>query len=99
MDPFFNHVNQQHPQIKFTVENSENNILAFLDTQIKLEDDHFESVVYRKQTYTVALLNIEAVCPMNWKKGIILGAINRACIICSTKEAFLSEVEKLKLIF
>ena len=33
-------------QIKFTVENSENIILAFLHTQIKLEDDHFESVVY-----------------------------------------------------
>ena len=99
VDPFFNHINQQHPQIKFTVENSENNILAFLDTQIKLEDDHFESIVYRKQTYTGVLLNIEAVCPMNWKKGLILGAINRASIICSTKEAFLSEVEKLKLIF
>ena len=32
VDPFFNHINQQHPQTKFTVENSENNILAFLDT-------------------------------------------------------------------
>ena len=57
VDPFFNQINQQHPPIKFTVENSENNILAFLDTQIKLEDDHFESVVYRKQTYTGVLLN------------------------------------------
>ena len=87
-DPFFNHINQQHPQIKFTVENSVDNALPFLDTQISLKDDHFESIVYRKQTYTGVLLNIEAVCPMSWKKGLILGAINRAKNICSSNEAF-----------
>ena len=99
VDPFFNHINQQHPQIKFTVENSVDNALPFLDTQISLKDDHFESIVYRKQTYTGVLLNIEAVCPMSWKKGLILGAINRAKVICSSNEAFLSEVGKLKEIF
>ena len=29
---FCNHINNQHPKIKFTVEESENNVLAFLHT-------------------------------------------------------------------
>ena len=36
---------------------------------------------------------------MNWKKGLILEAIDRASIMCLTEEALISEVEKLKLIF
>ena len=34
------------------MENSVDNALPFLDNQISLKDDHFESIVYRKQTYT-----------------------------------------------
>ena len=36
---------------------------------------------------------------MSWKKGLILGAINRAKVICSSNEAFFSEVGKLKEVF
>ena len=93
------HINHQHPNIKFTVEESKNNILPFLNTEIKLIDDHFESSVFRKDTNTNVLLNIDAVCPMSWRKGLVCGALNRALIICSSKESFLDEVEKLKIIF
>ena len=98
-DNFFNHINNQHPQIKFTVEKSVNNTLAFLDTEIKFIGDHFESFVFRKATNTNVLLNVDAVCPMSWKKGLVFGAINRALVICSSKEAFLSEMDKLKILF
>ena len=39
------------------------------------------------------------MCPVTCKKGVILEALNRAKIICSTRELFLSEVEKLKTMF
>ena len=43
---FFEPINNQHPQIKFTVEKSVNNCLAFLDTEIRLCGDEFESTVH-----------------------------------------------------
>ena len=45
------------------------------------------------------LLNFEAVCPVTWKKGAILGTLNIAKIIFSTRELFLSEVEKLRTMY
>ena len=95
--PFLDHINHQHGNI--TVEESVNNVLAFLDTSICIKGNNFESCVYRKSTNTDVLLNFDAVCPVTWKKGVILGALNRAKIICSTRELFLSEVEELKTIF
>ena len=96
---FFNHINNQHPNIKFTVEESENNVLAFLDTQISIKDDEFQSCVFRKKTNTDVLLNNDAICPVSWKRGLIFGALNRAKMICSTQELFSKEVFKLRDIF
>ena len=98
-DKFFDHINNQHPQIKFTVEKSINNSLAFLDTEIKLNGDEFESTVFRKQTNTNVLLNVDAICPVSWKKGLVLGALNRASIIGSGKVNLLSEIDKLTTIY
>ena len=97
--PFLNHINSQHPNIKFTVEESVNNVLPFLDTCIELKGDYFESFVYRKKTNTNVLLNAEATCPANWKRSVIFGAINRAKMICKSHHLFLKEVSKLKSIF
>ena len=97
--PFLHHINSQHPNIKFTVEESVNNILPFLDTCIELKGDYFESYVYRKKTNTNVLLNAEATCPVNWKRSVIFGAINRAKRICKSHNLFLKEVSKLKGIF
>ena len=97
--PFFDHINSQHSNIKFTVEKSTNNCLPFLNTEIKLLGDSFESCVYRKATNTNVLLNVDAVCPMSWRKSLVFGAINRAKVICSSGESFYREIEKLKIIF
>ena len=39
------------------------------------------------------------MCQVTWKKGVILGTLNRAKIIYSSRELFLGEVEKLKTMF
>ena len=75
--PFLNHINNQHANIKFTVDESENNILSFLVTRICIKGDEFSACVLRKSTNTVVLLNFSAMCPVAWKRGIILGSLNR----------------------
>ena len=97
--PFLDHLNNQHKNIKFTVEESINNVLPFLNTEITLVGDHFDSCVFRKSTNTNVLLNMNAVCPISWKKSLIFGALNRAMVICSNRALFLEEVEKLREIF
>ena len=97
--PFLDHLNSQHKNIKFTVEESINHVLPFLNTEMKLVGDHFESCVFRKSTNTNVVLNMSAVCPMSWKKSLIFGALNRAKIICSNRDLFLEEVENLRVIF
>ena len=97
--PFLDHINHQHPNIKFTVEKNINNVLPFLNTRIEIVGDHFESCIYRKDTNTNVLLNVCAVCPYSWKKGILFGALHRAKMICSSKPLFFKEVSKLRSIF
>ena len=53
---FLNHINSQHPDIKLTVEESNNNVFSFLNTQISLVGDRYESCVFGKSTITGVLL-------------------------------------------
>ena len=55
--------------------------------------------MYSKCANTDVLLNFDAVYLITWKKGVILGTPYRVKIICSTRELFLNEVEKLKTMF
>ena len=54
----------QHNDIKFTVKQStKTNFLSFLDVQVKLRNDDYETNVWRKSTNTGLLLNFYAMCP------------------------------------
>lgn len=98
-EDFLNHINNQHKNIKFTIEKSIDNVLPFLDTRVEIVGDSFESCVFRKPTNTNVLLNASAICPTRWKKGLILGAIHRAKMICSSSNLFEREVDNLRDIF
>ena len=97
-EPFLDHINSQHPNIKFTVEKSIDS-LPFLNTEIKIVGDSFESIIYRKASNTNVLLNFSSICPLSWKKGIIFGALNRAKIVCSNTVLLSQEINKLRTIF
>ena len=53
------------------------NNLPFLDIKIELYCNDIYTSIYRKNTFTGLLLNFNAVCPIQWKKGIILGMLSR----------------------
>ena len=95
---FLNALNAYHPNVQFTAEIG-NDSLCFLDTQISVKDGIFESWVYRKPTNTGVLLNFIAVCPQQWKIGLVHCLISRAWIICSTYNKLHEELENLKSIF
>ena len=53
----------------------------------------------QKKTNTNVVLNATALCPSIWKKGVFLGSLDRAWRICSSRELFLKEVNKLRDIY
>ena len=96
---FLEHLNRQHPSLKFTVEDASSNVLPFLDAQVSLSNDGFSTTVYRKPTHTNVFLNFNAIAPTNWKFGLIFGALHRAYKICSSQVLFNLEVSILRNMF
>ena len=98
IDPFLFNINSLHPNIKFTVEKSENTF-PLLNVELKINGASFDSWVYRKKTHTGVMLNYSAIVPVNWKKGLILCLLNIAKKICSTPSLFENEVNNLRKMF
>ena len=98
IDAFLTKINKAYPSIKFTVEEA-SETLPFLDVEIKLNEDSFDSWVWRKKTHTGVLLNYTAIAPTKWKFGLIICLLNRIWDICSSMAHFDREVEILKNMF
>ena len=98
IDSFLTKINSSHPNIKFTVEEA-NETLPFLDVEIKLKENSYDSWVWRKKTHTGVLLNFAAIAPMKWKFGLIQCLLNRVWDICSSSTYFDIEVGKLRDMF
>ena len=64
---------------------------------VRYVDDIF--AVFDKSTNTDVLLNFSAMCPVAWKRGIILRSLNRAKLICSSPKLFKEEVNNLRWMF
>ena len=95
---FLSKINGCHPNIKFTIEEA-SETLPFLDVEIKLNENTFDSWVWRKKTHTGVLLNFTALAPTKWKFGLILCLLTRVWDICSSIEYFHQEVGKLRKMF
>ena len=55
---FFQFINNQHPNIHFTIERESNHTLPFLDVLLNNKSPHFPvTTVYRKKTLTGVLIN------------------------------------------
>ena len=98
IDAFLTKINQAHPNIKFTVEEA-TETLPFLDVEVRLNEDTYDSWVWRKKTHTGTMLNFTAVAPIKWKFGLIICLLNRIWDICSCSVYFEKEVDTLKNMF
>ena len=93
VDPFFEWMNQQHPQIKFTKELENNQSLPFLDVLIKRSSDNsLTTSVYRKPTFSGLYLNWSSFVPKAFKRSLVSGLLHRAWRLCSSFELFHAEV-------
>ena len=95
---FLQVLNSLHPNLNFTVDVGTNK-LPFLDVQVELKENGFNSWVYRKPTHTNVMLNFMSNVPNQWKSGLIYCLLNRAYSICSSIVYFEQEVQLLKKMF
>ena len=96
---FFNYLNLQHPNIKFTLEKEINNSLSFLDVKInKLMDNSCITSIHRKKTYTGLLTNFNSFTSLSYKVGLIRTLIDRAFKINNSKDGFEKDVTDIKTI-
>ncbi len=94
---FLDYINNQHPNIKFTCEEEENNTLPFLDISIsKTEGPNFDTTTYRKSTYTGLLTNFISFTSIHYKVGLIKTLIDRARKINSSVESLKKDLSGIK---
>ena len=97
MECYFDWLNTQHANLKFTKEEESCNQLAFLDVLVTRTDDgHLVTSVYRKPTFSGLYLGWDSFVPKQYKRGLVCGLIHRAWRICSDYEKFHSEILFLK---
>ena len=94
-DSFFTVLNKAHPNLQFTMEVSSGS-LPFLDTEISINNESFETKVFRKPTNTGVLLNYNSMAPMKWKKSLIRCMLTRAVRVSSNLDSFRSELQTIR---
>jgi len=84
-DLFFNFINNQHPNLHFTMERESNQVLPFLDVLLNNKSPQFPVTnVYRKKTFTGLLTNFLSFTPLCYKMGLVKTLIDRTFKINNT---------------
>ena len=89
----------KHPNINFTYEEENNNVLSFLDVNVYRDADKFSSTVHRKATFSGVYTNYRSFIPEKYKGGLVSTLLYRAYAISSTYKSLHEEIERLKGIF
>ena len=81
---FFDYLNMQHPNIKFTKETESSNGIPFLYIFISKDKDTPLTTVHRKETYTGLCTNLLSFTPFAYKSRLLQTLLHRAFHISST---------------
>ena len=98
VDKFQKYLNEQHPNIKFTVEKEQDNVLPFLDVLVKRTDTEFTTGTYRKPTFSGVYSNYRSFIPTEYKFGLVITLLYRAFELVSDYLALDQEIKHLKTI-
>ena len=96
LENFFQHINNLHQNIKFTMEEESNGELAFLDTLLKRDNGEISVLVYRKSTYTDQYLHYSSHHQTSCKESIVSYLFNRAYSIVTNKDELDKESTRIK---
>ena len=95
-DKFFEFLNTQHPNIKFTFEKQVNKQISFLDVLITNDRDQFYTSVFHKETAISLFTNYLGFTPFSYRVGLVRTLLHRAFMISSSWFHFHEEVVKIK---
>ena len=94
VDGFLQHLNNQQPTIRFTMETEKDNSIPFLDTSVIRDSDGvLTTSVYRKPTHTDQYLAYDSHHPQSVKRGIVKCLYDRAKHLI-TKPSVISKEKK-----
>ena len=96
---FLDYLNSKHPNIKFTCEIENKQQLSYLDVLISRRNGVFDTSVYRKKSFTGLGLRYDSFVPKSYKHNLITCLLGRSHRICNSYNAFMTEVNQLRLYF
>nr|VZI44233.1 unnamed protein product [Spirometra erinaceieuropaei] len=97
---FKERLNSVFPDIQFTMEEEENNQLAFLDALVCRKDcGGLKTKVFRKATNTTQILNFNSNCPISHKRSCVRTLYRRVETHCSEPEDNVAESQYLRRVF
>nr|VZI04211.1 unnamed protein product [Spirometra erinaceieuropaei] len=97
---FQEHLNAVFPDIQFTMEEEENNQLAFLDVLVCRKDcGGLKTKVFRKATNTMQVLNFNSNHPISHKRSCVRTLYRRVETHCSEPEDMIAELQYLRRVF
>ena len=74
---FYNYINSQHPNIRFTMEREVDNKLTFLDVLVNNNPLNLQTSVFRKKTFTGLLTNYFSFTSFSYKMGLVRTLVDR----------------------
>ncbi|BHF78100.1 hypothetical protein SprV_0602121000 [Sparganum proliferum] len=97
---FKERLNAVFPDIQFTMEEEENNQLAFLDVLVCRKDcGGLKTKVFRKATNTMQVLNFNSSHPISHKRSCVRTLYRRVETHCSEPEDKIAELQYLRRVF
>ncbi|BHF64263.1 hypothetical protein SprV_0200726400 [Sparganum proliferum] len=97
---FQEHLNAVFPDIQFTMEEEENNQLAFLDVLVCRKDcGGLKTKVFRKATNTMQVLNFNSNHSISHKRSCVRTFHRRVKTHCSEPEDKIAELQYLRRVF
>ena len=96
---FLDHANSRHPNINFTIEKEDSSQLSFLDIKVFRDNDHFNTSIFRKSTFTGLGSNFYSFCFYNFKINSLSTLLHRAFTLTSDWQLFHKEIEFLSNYF
>ena len=91
-------LNEQHKNIKFTIEYEKNNKLPFLDTNVIRKVNKYITTIFHKKTFTGVYLNWTSLTSRKYKIGLIKCLLDRIWRICSDENDRELEIRTLESI-